>query len=78
MRDRSFIGTHAHSNISLSQGLNFQKLSHARAQKEGIGNDRNYMKDKIWILGLGLVIFGSIFDFAALAFAAQSIVRGDA
>ena len=33
------------------------------------------MTDKTWALGLGLIIFGSVGDFLALGFAAQSIVR---
>lgn len=34
----------------------------------------NYTKQRVWQLGFFLTILGSFFDFAALAFAAQSIV----
>jgi hypothetical protein len=34
----------------------------------------NYAKQPLWLTGLGLVILGSIFDFAALGFAPQSVV----
>lgn len=34
----------------------------------------NYSRQPLWVLGMALVVFGSFFDFAALAFAAQSII----
>ncbi len=64
------------ASVISNLGLNFQKLSHAKAHTNAEDDSkRNYLTDRIWILGLLLVIFGSVFDFVALAFAAQSIVR---
>jgi hypothetical protein len=71
-------------------GINLQKLSHQNSEKErsdaseslnggggggGSATERNYLFDKTWALGLGLIILGSVGDFLALGFAAQSIVR---
>jgi drug/metabolite transporter (DMT)-like permease len=61
------------ASIISNFGVNLQKLSH---QKEGQFNeDRNYWTDRTWVIGLVMVILGSVFDFLALGFAAQSIVR---
>lgn len=34
----------------------------------------HWVLGRLWVIGFSFVFFGSLFDFAALAFAAQSIV----
>jgi len=44
-------------------------------EKQKEKKDRNgYLKQPIWCFGMGLIVFGSIGDFAALGFAAQSLI----
>jgi hypothetical protein len=57
-----------------SLGVNFQKLSFSRNAALPREKQRKYLQQPMWMLGMGLVVFGSLFDFAALSLAAQSIV----
>lgn len=66
------------ASVISNLGLTLQKLSHKRNQAMGaehaMEHTENYHKDPIWMVGLALVILGSVADLAALGFAAQSIV----
>lgn len=70
-------------------GLTLQKLNHMRnieamdeVEDSTRGSDAmagrkshvNYVRQPLWLLGLSGVILGSLFDFLALGFAAQSVV----
>ena len=64
-------------------GLNLQKLAHLELayedplKRSGLKNPekrQSYLLNPRWITGLALTVLGSIADFAALAFAAQSLV----
>jgi magnesium transporter len=50
-------------------GLNIQKLSHSLSN-----NDPLMHNHPLWQLGMGIIIIGSLADFAALGFAPQSVV----
>ena len=60
-------------------GLNLQKLTHVRnaataqASVEPVKSG-GYYKQRLWALGLALIILGSVADFVALGFGAQSII----
>jgi len=51
-----------------------QQAGKSDSQSESSMNRNAYYRKPIWVLGLSLVIFGSIADFVALGFAAQTIV----
>lgn len=53
-------------------GVNIQKYSFMRNQLSDM--KKSYFRQPLYPLGLSMVIFGSLGDFAALALAAQSIV----
>jgi uncharacterized membrane protein len=55
-------------------GLNLQKLLHLRNQSKASNIREGYHKFALWWLGLLLIVFGAIADFAALTFAPQSLV----
>ncbi len=55
-------------------GLNFQKLTHIKNADQSEKAKKDYYKSSLWILGLAMIILGSVADFAALAFGAQSII----
>lgn len=55
-------------------GLNLQKLLHLRNQSKASNVREGYHKFALWWLGLLLIVFGAIADFAALTFAPQSLV----
>jgi len=65
------------SSILSNLGVNIQKLSMIKEfQKAQIDSDYippAYIFQRIWIIGLIMVIAGSVGDFAALGFAAQSL-----
>ncbi|KDO23222.1 hypothetical protein SPRG_11154 [Saprolegnia parasitica CBS 223.65] len=50
-------------------GVQLQKLAHASTD-----NETAYFGQRQWVLGLALVVLGSIGDFEALSFATQSLV----
>jgi drug/metabolite transporter (DMT)-like permease len=62
------------SSILSNLGVNTQKLSLMREAKRASERRRSYVKQPLWQIGLLLVIVGSLGDFAALGFAAQSLV----
>lgn len=62
------------SSILSNLGVNTQKLSLMREAAKPAAQGRPYAKQPLWELGLLLVIVGSLGDFAALGFAAQSLV----
>jgi uncharacterized membrane protein len=55
-------------------GVTLQKLHHLRAAADPRGNAEEYHQGWMWRVGLGLVFFGSLADFAALSFGPQSLV----
>jgi hypothetical protein len=66
----------ATGSIISNLGLNLQKLNHQKTSTSiEEDRERNYAFDPLWFSGFLLVVFGSVFDVSALAFAAQSIVR---
>ena len=62
------------SSVLSNLGVNTQKLSLMREARKDTTRRRPYAKQRLWQLGLLLVIVGSLGDFAALGFAAQSLV----
>jgi len=64
----------AAASVISNLGLNFQKLTHLKIADQDEHAKLNYYKDTVWMLGLLMVIIGSLADFAALAFGAQSII----
>jgi len=55
-------------------GVTLQKLDHLRHAQEPDSVRNLYHKRALWRVGLGLVIFGSIADLAALSFGPQSLI----
>lgn len=55
-------------------GVNTQKYSFLKNEKLDTSNQKTYMKQPLYLIGLCMVFVGSLGDFAALALAAQSIV----
>lgn len=55
-------------------GVNIQKYSFIDNEKKPKHMQRPYTKQQYYYIGLAGVVLGSLGDFAALAFAAQSIV----
>jgi uncharacterized membrane protein len=62
------------ASVISNLGLNFQKLTHIKNSNASEQVKREYYKSSLWIIGLMMIILGSIADFAALAFGAQSII----
>jgi drug/metabolite transporter (DMT)-like permease len=60
------------SSVSSNFGLNTQKYS--MIQEIRHGRERSYTRQPIWMLGLLMVILGAFADFAALGFAAASLI----
>eukprot|EP00658_Telonema_sp_P-2_P018971 TRINITY_DN1742_c0_g1_i13.p1 TRINITY_DN1742_c0_g1~~TRINITY_DN1742_c0_g1_i13.p1 ORF type:complete len:515 (+),score=141.73 TRINITY_DN1742_c0_g1_i13:209-1753(+) len=54
-------------------GVNMQKYSMMQESKRSKEEQRGYAGQPLWFVGLGGVIFGALFDFAALGFIAQSL-----
>ncbi|GBG29603.1 Magnesium transporter NIPA2 [Hondaea fermentalgiana] len=65
------------SSIASNLGVNIQKYSmlkeFQKMEEDHSYREKPYIFQKIWLLGLFMVIFGSIGDFAALGFAAQTL-----
>lgn len=55
-------------------GVNLQKLSIMREMGKPHSQQRPYVLQPLWLVGLLGVVFGAIADFGALAFAAQSLL----
>lgn len=55
-------------------GLNLQKLLHLRNQNRPVEVRDSYHKFPLWWIGLLMIVFGAIADFAALTFAPQSLI----
>jgi len=55
-------------------GVTLQKLHHQRVANEPIEIQKKYSEGWMWRVGLFLVFFGSLADFAALSFGPQSLV----
>lgn len=62
------------ASVVSNVGVNVQKLSHDREAARPVSVQRAYVQRPMWWLGLSLVVFGSIGDFAAFGFATQSLV----
>lgn len=62
------------ASVISNLGLNLQKLCHLRNLGKSETIRRNYAKQRLWLFGLSLIIFGSFADFTALGFGAQSII----
>jgi hypothetical protein len=62
------------ASVVSNLGVNTQKLSLMREARRRAAGPRAYCRQPLWLLGLGLVVLGSLGDFAALGFAAQSLV----
>eukprot|EP00501_MAST-03F_sp_TOSAG23-6_P001436 GSMAST32.ASY1.ANO1.1493.1 assembled CDS len=62
------------ASIASNFGLNVQKLSMNKEQLRNLAKRRPYIRQPSWGTGLILVVCGSIADFAALGFAAQSLI----
>lgn len=62
------------ASIVSNLGVNIQKYSHAREAVRPSTDQRPYVQRPVWWVGLSLVVFGSIGDFAAFGFATQSLV----
>ena len=62
------------ASILSNFGLNVQKLSMNREAVIEFDRQRPYIRQPLWALGLSMIIFGAIGDFAALGFAAQSLI----
>ncbi|CEO95256.1 Magnesium transporter [Plasmodiophora brassicae] len=61
-------------SICSTLGVNIQKYTFKKNEALSAGEQRPYYKQPLWVLGLILVVVGSLGDFSALGFAAQSIV----
>ena len=61
-------------SICSNMGVNLQKFSFMREKKQrSHSGKRHYIKQPLWVIGLLLVIAGSILDFVALGFLPQSL-----
>eukprot|EP00808_Paulinella_micropora_P006620 g3986.t1 len=61
-------------SISSNMGVNLQKYSFLQNSKLPKAEQKSYFRQVRWVMGLILVILGSLGDFAALGMTAQSIV----
>jgi magnesium transporter len=62
------------ASISSNMGVNTQKLSFLRENVKSKDRQRSYIAQPYWLFGLLMIIAGSLGDFAALGFAAQSLI----
>lgn len=62
------------ASVISNLGVNIQKFSHAQDAQLPDDEQKPYIKRPLWWLGLTLVFFGSLGDFAAFGFATQSLV----
>lgn len=61
-------------SICTNMGVNLQKFSFMReAKTRSVGAKRGYFRQPLWVIGLLLVVSGSILDFVALGFLPQSL-----
>ncbi|KAE8904635.1 hypothetical protein PF005_g29227 [Phytophthora fragariae] len=61
-------------SICTNMGVNLQKFSFMREAKgRSVGDKRGYFRQPLWVIGLLLVVGGSILDFVALGFLPQSL-----
>ncbi|KAF1772976.1 Magnesium transporter NIPA [Phytophthora cactorum] len=61
-------------SICTNMGVNLQKFSFMREAKgRTVGDKRGYFRQPLWVIGLLLVVGGSILDFVALGFMPQSL-----
>lgn len=60
--------------VAAAQQQNSANSNSANSKSDSIPSSNAYYRKPIWVLGLSLVVFGSIADFIALGFAAQTIV----
>lgn len=61
-------------SCSSNLGVNVQKYSFVKNAQLEKSQQRKYIRQPLWLLGLLLVTCGSMGDFIALSMAAQSIV----
>ncbi|ETV98936.1 hypothetical protein H310_08423 [Aphanomyces invadans] len=61
------------ASVCTNMGVNLQKYSFMRECKKPTATKRGYIRQPLWMLGLWLVIFGSLGDFGALGFIPQSL-----
>ena len=61
-------------SIASNLGVNCQKYSFMQNAKLPKAQQKRHIRQKGWLFGMLLVVFGSLGDFAALSLAAQSIV----
>ena len=55
-------------------GVNLQKFSFLKEAKRQVVAKRRYFRQPTWVIGIALVVFGSLGDFAALGFAPQTLI----
>ncbi|ETI45111.1 hypothetical protein F441_10177 [Phytophthora nicotianae CJ01A1] len=61
-------------SICTNMGVNLQKFSFMREAKgRSVGDKRGYFRQPLWVIGLLLVVGGSVLDFVALGFMPQSL-----
>ncbi|KAG1698893.1 hypothetical protein DVH05_014277 [Phytophthora capsici] len=61
-------------SICTNMGVNLQKFSFMRESKgRSVVDKRGYFRQPLWVIGLLLVVGGSILDFVALGFLPQSL-----
>ncbi|OWZ08750.1 hypothetical protein PHMEG_00018654 [Phytophthora megakarya] len=61
-------------SICTNMGVNLQKFSFMREAKgRSVGDKRGYFRQPLWVIGLLLVVGGSVLDFVALGFLPQSL-----
>ncbi|GMF15975.1 unnamed protein product [Phytophthora fragariaefolia] len=61
-------------SICTNMGVNLQKFSFMREAKgRSVVDKRGYFRQPLWVIGLLLVVGGSILDFVALGFLPQSL-----
>jgi drug/metabolite transporter (DMT)-like permease len=62
------------ASVASNAGVNLQRYNFIQRELRGVSPSASYWRDRYYVFGLSLVIFGSLFDFAALSMAALSIV----
>ncbi|POM71525.1 Hypothetical protein PHPALM_11899 [Phytophthora palmivora] len=61
-------------SVCTNMGVNLQKFSFMREAKgRSVGDKRGYFRQPLWVIGLVLVVGGSVLDFVALGFLPQSL-----
>jgi len=63
------------ASIASNLGVNFQKLSMMNERANAKASEkRSYISQPMWLIGLLMVVVGSLGDFVALGFAPQSLM----